>query len=274
MSHTESCTATGDDRRPARGTPLSDKDRTRSAALVAIGLCISLGLLLRLSGAFGAMQDVLAVATSEETSLRSPSGITSFCRQVQRIARDRKAAVLVLISVLYLVLQMCCIPGTVVLNAAVGAILGTLAGVPYCALLGTMGASLCYIVSRTFGASLVSAADARLMSGQGLPRIRSQVLRYRSDIFVFLLFLRLTPILPNWLVNLASPVVGVPLYPFIGATFLGIIPQTYLTVRFGALAHTSHQSQSIVSVWDTLLLAVVGGAFLAGSTLKKRFVNT
>jgi len=42
----------------------------------------------------------------------------------------------------------------------------------------------------------------------------------------YLLFLRLTPLLPNWFVNVACPVVGVPLWKFAAATFIG-------TVRIG-----------------------------------------
>ena len=43
-----------------------------------------------------------------------------------------------------------------------------------------------------------------------------------DNLFFFLLFLRISPLLPNWLINLASPVVGVPFKYFLLATILGI----------------------------------------------------
>jgi uncharacterized membrane protein YdjX (TVP38/TMEM64 family) len=61
----------------------------------------------------------------------------------------------------------------------------------------------------------------------------TQVDSHRSSIFNYLLFLRITPLLPNWFINLASPVLGIPYKPFALATLLGIMPLTILTVRAG-----------------------------------------
>ncbi len=41
-----------------------------------------------------------------------------------------------------------------------------------------------------------------------------QVDRRRGDLFNYIIFLRVTPILPNIFINIASPVVDVPLQPF------------------------------------------------------------
>jgi uncharacterized membrane protein YdjX (TVP38/TMEM64 family) len=43
-----------------------------------------------------------------------------------------------------------------------------------------------------------------------------------DNLFFFMLFLRISPLLPNWLINLASPVVGVPFKQFFFATLIGI----------------------------------------------------
>lgn len=237
-------------------------------------------ILFSVTGTFDIYFKVRAIATAEDTSLRSGGGIAKFCRDLKALGDEQRAQVVLLITSLYLFLQTFCVPGTVVLNAAIGAVLGTLVGVPYCALLGTLGASSCYLLSKAVGVSLVEAADGRLMKGRGLPAIRSQVNRFREDLFVYMLFLRLTPILPNWLVNLASPVVGVQLPVFAAATFFGIVPQTYLSVRFGAIARTAaakgkdgevDKDARIVTPWDTLLLAVIGIAILVAFRLKKKF---
>lgn len=42
-----------------------------------------------------------------------------------------------------------------------------------------------------------------------------EVDRRRSDMLSYILFLRVTPILPNTFINISSPVVRVPLAPFI-----------------------------------------------------------
>ncbi|KPI87561.1 hypothetical protein ABL78_3358 [Leptomonas seymouri] len=240
---------------------------------VLLPLFIGVFFVLYITGTFSVFSRVRDVLGAEDTSLRSASGIAKFCRELQKLAQQQYWQVLLFITTLYLMLQTFCIPGTVVLNAAVGAVMGTLLGVPVATLLGTLGATCCYLLSRTVGTSLVEAIDLRLMKGKGITKIRAQVACYRSDLFVYLLFLRLTPILPNWLVNLASPVVGVPLHIFAGATMLGIVPQSYLTVRFGSLAHSGKpgETKRIVTAWDTLLLGVLGLGILVGFRLKRRF---
>ena len=45
----------------------------------------------------------------------------------------------------------------------------------------------------------------------------------RQNLFWYMLFLRLTPLIPNWFVNLGSPLVGMPYVYFIVATFFGTL---------------------------------------------------
>ena len=49
------------------------------------------------------------------------------------------------------------------------------------------------------------------------------------------MFLRLTPIVPNWFLNASSAVVGVPFHIFSGATFIGLLPYTVILVRTGLM---------------------------------------
>lgn len=48
-----------------------------------------------------------------------------------------------------------------------------------------------------------------------------------------MLFLRVTPTLPNTFINMASPIVDVPYHTFFLATFIGLIPAAFVTVRVG-----------------------------------------
>ena len=50
---------------------------------------------------------------------------------------------------------------------------------------------------------------------------------FRADAFSYLLFLRLVPAFPFFLVNLVPALVGVKLSTFVAATFIGIIPATF-----------------------------------------------
>lgn len=48
-----------------------------------------------------------------------------------------------------------------------------------------------------------------------------------------MLFLRITPLLPNWFINLASPIIGVPLAPFTVGTFFGVAPPSFIAIQAG-----------------------------------------
>ena len=48
-----------------------------------------------------------------------------------------------------------------------------------------------------------------------------QVDRHRDNMTSYILFLRITPFLPNWFINVVSPVINVPLWTFFFATVLG-----------------------------------------------------
>lgn len=45
--------------------------------------------------------------------------------------------------------------------------------------------------------------------------------KHKDDIFNYMVFLRVTPFLPNWFINIAAPVINVPIWPFWLGTFLG-----------------------------------------------------
>ena len=50
----------------------------------------------------------------------------------------------------------------------------------------------------------------------------------------YLLFLRLVPAFPFWVVNIAAAILGVPLKTYVVATFFGIIPATFAFASAGA----------------------------------------
>jgi uncharacterized membrane protein YdjX (TVP38/TMEM64 family) len=57
---------------------------------------------------------------------------------------------------------------------------------------------------------------------------------FQADAFNYLLFLRLVPAFPFFLVNLAPAFLGVRTRTFIVTTFLGILPGTFAYAFFGA----------------------------------------
>ncbi|KAG8346669.1 putative SNARE associated Golgi protein [Trypanosoma vivax] len=228
------------------------------------------------TGAITLMGEVYTIVqqrhSSGSVSLRTAAGVASLCQELRLLAQRQMLPALLILSTLYLLLLTFCVPGTIVLNAVAGALFGTTLGVPYCTIMGTLGACSCYALSQFVGIGYVERLDAWLGKGDKLNALRLAVRRYHNDLLAYLLFLRLTPVVPNWLLNMAAPVAGVPLHVFAAATLVGIVPQTYLAVRFGSLAHVpSSGDRSIITPWDSLLLLVLGVAVIGTTRLTRRF---
>src|SRR5262245_51586725 len=122
----------------------------------------------------------------------------------------------------------------VALSVPVGFYLTVIGGVLFGAVLGGVAA----LVGATVGAIGIfliarSAIGEHLVRRAG-PLAEKLAQNFRADAFSYLLFLRLVPIFPFWLVNLVSALSGVRLATFASATALGIVPATFAFAFVGA----------------------------------------
>ncbi|KAF9169568.1 Transmembrane protein 41A [Mortierella sp. AD010] len=66
-----------------------------------------------------------------------------------------------------------------------------------------------------------------------------------TSLFMQLLLIRLFPLTPYWFINLASPLVGVPVIPFMTSMFLGCMPYNYICAQAGAILSEIHELRDI-----------------------------
>jgi uncharacterized membrane protein YdjX (TVP38/TMEM64 family) len=118
------------------------------------------------------------------------------------------------------------LPGGLILTATSGLLFGWFLGGLAAVVGATLGATILFLVARTaIGEVLTSRA------GPWLTKLREG---FKDDALSYLLFLRLVPAFPFWLVNIAPAVLGVPLRTYVIATFFGIIPATFAFAAAGA----------------------------------------
>ena len=98
--------------------------------------------------------------------------------------------------------------------------------------LAATGASGAFTLSR-----IVFKDGLEYMFPERFEKMRRKVEEHRKHLINYILFVRITPFMPNWFVNLAAPTVGVPLAPFFLGTMIGIIPNTLVAVNFGLALH-------------------------------------
>jgi uncharacterized membrane protein YdjX (TVP38/TMEM64 family) len=122
---------------------------------------------------------------------------------------------------------------TTALSFPTGTVLSLLAGF----LFGPYAGSLIVIAGATVGAAVLflaarTALGARFRDRFG-PVLGRLAAGFERDAFGYLLFLRLVPLFPFWLVNLAPAFLGMRLTPYVAATAIGIAPACYVYVQLG-----------------------------------------
>lgn len=127
---------------------------------------------------------------------------------------------------LYIVAVTLSLPCGAILSAAGGMLFGGLAGGLAAIVGATIGATCLFLIART--------AAGEFLTRRAGPRLASLAAGIREDAFSYLLFLRLVPVFPFFLVNLAPALVGIRLAPFVASTLLGIIPATFAFAFVGA----------------------------------------
>lgn len=127
---------------------------------------------------------------------------------------------------LYAVAVALSLPGGAVLTVAGGLLFGVAPGAALAVIGATLGAILLFLVARYALYDLLAAKAGPLMA-----RIRPGLER---NGFSYLLALRLLPVFPFWLVNLAPALAGMRLAPYAAATVIGIIPGAVVFASIGA----------------------------------------
>src|SRR3954464_10440425 len=127
---------------------------------------------------------------------------------------------------IYIAVVALSIPGSLFLTITGGILFGVAVGGVATVISATIGATIIFTVAKgACGESLVRRAGplaCKLVDG------------FKADAFSYLLFLRLVPAFPFFLVNLAPALVGVKLRTFMAATAIGIVPATFAFAFFGS----------------------------------------
>lgn len=146
---------------------------------------------------------------------------------------DLRAAVLanrllagVVFVLVYAALVAISFPGAWVLTVIGGLLFGTLAGGALAVVGATAGATLIFLAARS--------AFAETLKAKAGPRIAKLRDGFEANALSYLLTLRLVPVFPFFLINIAAGIFGMPLLSYVLATGAGIIPGTFVYASVGA----------------------------------------
>lgn len=129
-------------------------------------------------------------------------------------------------ALLYVVIVALSLPGAAVMSIAGGFLFGWMLSVPVTVTAATIGAIIVFqIVKTSLGAALAEKAG---------PMVQRLSRGFAEDAFNYLLFLRLAPVFPFFIVNAVAGLCSVRLRTFVVATVLGIIPASIAFALLGS----------------------------------------
>ena len=152
-------------------------------------------------------------------------------------------------------------PMGVVMTLAVGFLFGRWVGTAVVVLAASVGATLAFLSAR-----YLFADAARRRMG---PLLQRMTRGFERDAFNYILFIRLVPVFPFWLMNLVPAFAPVPARTFFAATFIGIMPGTFVFANVGESLARIQSPRDLVRGQTLLALALLGAMSLVPILIKK-----
>ncbi|XP_029623645.1 transmembrane protein 41B [Salmo trutta] len=156
--------------------------------------------------------------------------------------------VLVAYFTTYIFLQTFAIPGSIFLSILSGYLYPFPLALFLVCLCSGLGASFCYMLSYLVGRPVVY----RYLTERA-QKWSQQVDKHRDHLINYIIFLRITPFLPNWFINITSPVINVPLGVFFFGTFFGVAPPSFVAINAGTTLYKLTTAGEAVS-WNSLIV--------------------
>jgi uncharacterized membrane protein YdjX (TVP38/TMEM64 family) len=142
-----------------------------------------------------------------------------------QVEQNRLVTTLAFIAV-YAAIAGFSLPGATVASITGGFLFGLWFGTAWNVIGATIGATLLFLAARTVFADILHQK-----AGPWLKKVEAQ---FQENAFSYLLFLRLVPVFPFFVVNLVPAFLGVRPGTFVVTTFFGIIPGGFVYTSFGA----------------------------------------
>jgi len=159
------------------------------------------------------------------------------------------------------------IPGATFMTLIGGLLFGQLLGTCSVVVAATIGATILFVSAKL--------ASQELLTQKAGPWVDKMKSGFQENAFSYLLTLRLIPIFPFVAINLVAAVFQIPLETFIVATFVGIIPGSFVYVSIGTALKDVILSSNLtpqIALEPKFLLAFTGlGILSLLPALYKRF---
>ncbi len=160
---------------------------------------------------------------------------------------------------LYIAVVAFSLPGGAVMTITGGFLFGQVLGTLYVVFAATIGATILFLAAKT--------ALGDYLRAKAGPFLRKMEEGFSENALNYLLILRLIPLFPFFIVNLVPAFLGVSLRVFVIATFIGIIPGTFVFIAvgtgLGSIFDSGEEFTASGILTPEILTALIGLAILA-----------
>ncbi len=173
-------------------------------------------------------------------------------------AAHQAQAVLIYAGI-YIIVVAFSLPGGAVMTISGGFLFGPVIGTAVTVIAATIGATLLFIAAST--------AFADVLRAKAGPAVRRMEAGFQENELSYMFVLRLVPLFPFFVVNLAPAFLGVSLRSYVIATLFGIIPATFVFTLvgngLGAVFDAGGTPDLGIIFRPKILLPILGLALLA-----------
>ncbi len=147
---------------------------------------------------------------------------------------DHEAQAVLAFILAYILVAAFSLPLGALLSVAGGYLFGSVFGAAWIVIGATIGSTILFLIAKTALGDPLRARFAMQMKGMEDG--------FKRNAFSYLMLLRLVPLFPFWLVNLAPAFFGVSLVTFVVTTFIGIIPGAFVFASIGNAANAAFEA--------------------------------
>lgn len=249
-------------------SPTSKKPKLEKFPLNSWEFAVAVAVFFLFSTALFCIYLTMPATTSANLKLpRTLSDLRTLKDQFSTYANENPVQFIIGYCSTYIFMQTFMIPGTIFMSLLAGALFGVVRGIMLVVFNATAGASSCFFLSKLIGRPIVT-----WLWPERLRFFQSEIAKRRDKLLNYMLFLRITPTLPNLFINLASPIVDVPFHIFFFATLIGLIPASYITVRAGLALGDLKSVKDLYDFKTLSVLFLIGFVSILPTVLKRKRV--
>lgn len=175
---------------------------------------------------------------------------------------------IVIAVLIYIISVTLSLPGATFLSLLMGFVFGRWLGWALLVMSATIGAVLVFWLARYL---FYDWAKIKL---QGIAATQKIITTFDKHALHYLLFLRLVPLFPFWLVNLTMALTTIKSHHYAVGTFLGILPASFIFANLGQSLATIERLDQLLSTEMIIAFALLGLLILMPvfmSKTKQRF---